>query len=225
MLGEEVKEAEPRCLRCGKNEFKLFRALDSQITAECIHCGEPHFLDAVDDAGNLTILTFWSPKTDKRVVETSPIAYEHEEIQYAPIPEEMKKKSAEDLAKDMMEFLDKEYPRLLEDKRPAVIRLLYPYLKKIGVDTLLFHGNADFRVKIQKAEMIVQKEFEEKRLRKKKQRILELKPKLVEWSKKNGLDKIAQADVEAFLLTNEISLSQEDGRILAKLANLDLKAQ
>jgi len=64
-MREEVKEAEPKCVNCGKNEFKLMRTLDSQIVAECIHCGEPHLLDALDEKGVPKTLHFWSPKMDE----------------------------------------------------------------------------------------------------------------------------------------------------------------
>lgn len=65
-MREEVKETEAKCVNCGRNEFRLMRTLDSQITAECIHCEEPHLLDAIDKkTGVPTSLTFWSPKMDE----------------------------------------------------------------------------------------------------------------------------------------------------------------
>lgn len=42
-MREEIKEAEPKCVNCGKSEFKLMRTIDSQILAECIHCGDTYF--------------------------------------------------------------------------------------------------------------------------------------------------------------------------------------
>jgi hypothetical protein len=63
---KKVTEKEPRCIKCGKNKFELMRTLDSQITALCVNCGEPHLLDAIDrDTGKPTTLTFWSPKMDE----------------------------------------------------------------------------------------------------------------------------------------------------------------
>jgi len=67
--------------------------------------------------------------------------------------------------------------------------------------------------------------IEERALRKRKQRILELKPRVIEWAKKKGLDRITQADIEAFLLTEESSLTRDDGRVLARLVDLDLKTR
>ena len=65
-MKEEVTEAEPKCAKCGKNEFELMRTLDSQITATCINCEEPHLLDAIDvETGKPTNLQFWSPKMEK----------------------------------------------------------------------------------------------------------------------------------------------------------------
>ena len=63
-MGEKFKEAEPKCVSCGKNEFKLTRMVDNQILAECSNCGEPHQLDARDSEGNIegTAIQFWSPK-------------------------------------------------------------------------------------------------------------------------------------------------------------------
>ena len=50
-----LKEAEPKCVKCGQNKFELSRTADDQILAVCIKCGEPHTLDVND--GNLQ---FWS---------------------------------------------------------------------------------------------------------------------------------------------------------------------
>jgi len=228
MINEKVMEKEPRCVKCGKNEFELMRTLDSQITAICVSCGEPYVLDSIDQStGKPTSLTFWSPKMGEERTETPSAVYEREEIQYAPIPQEWKEKSVEDIAKGMIEFLDKEYPELLEGARarcPEVSQLLYPYWRKMGVDTFSLSSDAaDFRVKLQRAELIVQKEFAERALGKRKQRILDLKHKLVEWARKNELWKLTQVDVEEFLLTSETDLARDDGRLLAKMANADLR--
>ena len=56
----EVKEAEPKCVKCGEPKFELSRTADHQIMAVCVNCGERHVLDAVD--GNLH---FWSPKMNR----------------------------------------------------------------------------------------------------------------------------------------------------------------
>jgi len=66
-MTEEVTEIEPKCVKCGKTEFELMRTIDSQITATCLNCGEPHLLDAIDkDTGKPCSLTFWSPKMEEK---------------------------------------------------------------------------------------------------------------------------------------------------------------
>lgn len=67
MIRDLFKEVEPKCIKCGKNEFKLTRMTDSQIMLECINCREPHLLDAIDEkTGSPTNLQFWSPKMEKK---------------------------------------------------------------------------------------------------------------------------------------------------------------
>ncbi len=56
----ELKEAEPRCVKCGEPNFRLSRTSDHQIMAVCLKCGEHHILDAVDSN-----LHFWSPKMNR----------------------------------------------------------------------------------------------------------------------------------------------------------------
>jgi len=66
MNREKLTEAETKCVNCGKNEFRLTRTVNSQILAECIHCGEPHTLDAIDEkTGRATSLQWFSPKMEQ----------------------------------------------------------------------------------------------------------------------------------------------------------------
>jgi hypothetical protein len=66
-IREKITESEPKCVSCGKSEFRLTRMVDSQILAECIHCGEPHTLDAIDvDTRKPTNLQWFSPKMEER---------------------------------------------------------------------------------------------------------------------------------------------------------------
>ena len=70
MTRDMIMEAEPKCVECGKNEFKLLRTVDSQILAECVNCGEPHILDAIDiKTGNTTNLQWFSPKMEQEKKE------------------------------------------------------------------------------------------------------------------------------------------------------------
>jgi len=64
-MGEKIRTAEIKCVKCGKDEFKLTRMVEDQILAECIHCGEAHTMDAIDKDGNTGMgasIQFWSPK-------------------------------------------------------------------------------------------------------------------------------------------------------------------
>lgn len=70
MSREKITEAEPKCANCGKNEFRLTRMVNSQILAECIHCGEPHTLDAIDEeTGKFASLQWFSPKMEQATKE------------------------------------------------------------------------------------------------------------------------------------------------------------
>lgn len=63
-----IGEAEPKCVKCGKNQFELLRTGNFQITAVCIHCREPQVLDAVDKNTQWPeILRFWSSGTEENV--------------------------------------------------------------------------------------------------------------------------------------------------------------
>jgi len=63
MNREKITEAEPKCVNCGKNEFKLTRTSNFQILADCIYCGEPQTLDAFDkDPSKFKSLQWFSPK-------------------------------------------------------------------------------------------------------------------------------------------------------------------
>lgn len=64
-MKEESYEAEIKCVSCGSNEFKLMRTTEHQILAQCVHCEEPHTLDAVDQKGMTSFLQFWSPKMEE----------------------------------------------------------------------------------------------------------------------------------------------------------------
>ena len=56
-------------------------------------------------------------------------------------------------------------------------------------------------------------------VRKRRQRILDLVPKLVEWARKKETWKVTQVDVEEFLLTNEFYLPGNDVPILTRWVN------
>jgi len=56
---QKYKSAEPQCVKCKKNDFRLARMTDEQILAECTHCGTPHLLSA-DLVEGKAVITFWT---------------------------------------------------------------------------------------------------------------------------------------------------------------------
>jgi hypothetical protein len=69
------------------------------------------------------------------------------------------------------------------------------------------------------AKAMSKEENHEVAVRKRKQRILDLVPKLVEWARKKETWKVTQVDVKEFLLTNEFYLPRNDVPILTRWAN------
>lgn len=215
---QEHTSNETRCLKCGNTVFKVERTSPEQVLLTCSKCDEPHLIDAQLDE-NRAVLTFWSPKMEEQEpqeVETYTIHLGNE------IPGEISGKSVEDLAKEFIEFIEREFPEekynAMEKHKDQTLRLFW-LTKGVSV----FTTNPEFELKKEKVEMLVEMELEKRVMKENKELLSSLTSKIVEWAKKNELSKITKTDVDIFLMEEELILSSRLKDVLHRMANLGIR--
>ena len=195
------------CSECGSNEFKLTRVSQGQIIAECSKCEHPHLVEG-GTANDEPVILFWDPEKERP---------ERVESTKQRIPEEVRVKSVEELAHEMMEFVEKES---LDDVPFHEVGSIF--WRKKGLDLFVF-GDPDITLKRVKVEARVIKKLEEVELKKHKSTLYSIKPKIMEKARKHDLKKLTETDIELFLMEYGITLSRSLKRMLRTLANLELK--
>jgi len=90
----------------------------------------------------------------------------------------------------------------------------------------------EIQLKIEKAEMLAQKELEKERevkeretLEKEKTELPSLVSSCVDWAKDHGLKRITKADIDAFLLEKGIQILPQTQRALYAMANVEIKSK
>lgn len=156
-------------------------------------------------------------------IERSPIILHREE---AEVPDWIKKRTPEELAVEMLEFMNKEFP---EDEGFSFHTASRYFWENKGVQEFLMPSEA--RLKIQRAEFLAQREIKRKaeaerkrKLKEEKDEIPSLVGQCVDWAKDNSLKKVTLADVDSFLFEKDLELMPETKRILYAMANVKLKA-
>ena len=91
---------------------------------------------------------------------------------------------------------------------------------------------SEIQLKIEKAEMLAQKQFETERdvkereqLEKEKMGLPTLVGSCIDWAKDHGLKRVTQADVDAFLLDKNIDILSQTKRSLYAMANVSIKSK
>ena len=202
------------CLKCGSNEFRLMRTTKSQILAECSKCGHPHLMEGVS--------IFWNPEDEvgRTKVETSEIIEEEKQ----GIPKEIEEKSVEELANEMVEFIEKE--SLHDVPFYEISRIFW---NKKGLDSLVFPDDPDITLKRLKIENSVkerlhyQNGISPKQLKKERELLDSLKSKILDKAKRDNKKTLTQTDIELYLMENEETLPRRLQRILYSLVNSELK--
>ena len=150
------------------------------------------------------------------------------EIPKPSIPEEIKQTTAEELAVEYVTFLETEFPESELTPHGGNFQLF------LNSKNITSHWNLppDIQIKIQKAEILAREEIKKKieiehrlRIEKEKEELPSLISRCIDWAITYGFKKVTLADVDAFLLENELDILKETKRTLYSLTNLKLKAK
>lgn len=135
------------------------------------------------------------------------------------IPAILTSKSEEELAKEVVEFIEKESPHASRYEVYTLIRLFW------SNKGLFDHGlSSQADVIRRRIDLKAEKIFEQKQAKEEKERMPKLVEQCVSWARKNGLKKLILGEVGAFLTEHEITLSREGQRVLWQKVNLELKS-
>ncbi len=158
--------------------------------------------------------------------ETIPIGVEPEDID-KEISEEIKLSTSEELAAELISFAKKEFP---DEERIWVHNVAQLFWGSKNIEK--WNIPVDIRFKIEKAEMLAQKQLNSEREVKKKEQLEEEKTELtslvnlcVDWARGHGLKRVTQADVDAFLLEKNIDVLSQTKRSLYAMANVAIKSR
>ncbi|MCX6818525.1 MAG: hypothetical protein NT129_00815 [Candidatus Aenigmarchaeota archaeon] len=153
-----------------------------------------------------------------------PLSFETEEREME-IPTEIKLATPEELAVKMIDFARREFP---DKERIYINNISQLFWGQKNIDR--YGAPPDIQLKIQKAEFLAQKKLDEEReiernetLEKEKNEMPSLVSSCVDWAKGNGLKRITQSDVVAFLLENGIRILPQTQRAVYAMANVAIK--
>jgi len=175
----------------------------------------------------------------QRVQEGVPISEEHipmsEEIigksgmilhrEEVEAPKWLKTSTPETLAKEMLEFKDKEFPDEEKVNFYTISRLFWD---NKGVERFILPSEA--RLKIERANNLAERQIAKEEDAKKKKRLTEEKEELpsivsqcVDWARINGLKRVTLSDVDTFIMEKELDVLYETKRAMYAMANMKLK--
>jgi len=143
------------------------------------------------------------------------------------VPSEIKFASAEELAAKLVDFTKKEFP---DNERMYIRNVSQLFWGQKNVSK--WNMPSEIQLKIEKAEMLAQKQFETERdvkereqLEKEKMGLPTLVGSCIDWAKDHGLKRVTQADVDAFLLDKNIDILSQTKRSLYAMANVSIKSK
>ena len=157
-----------------------------------------------------------------------PSSYGYEEISRGEIPEEIKSATPEELAAELLSFAKKEFP---EEERIWIRDIATLFWRSKNLER--WGLPPEVQLKIEKAEMLAQKQLDSEREIKEREQQLEKEraelPSLinscVDWAKERGLKRVTKADIEAFLLEKNIEILPQTQRALYAMVNVQLKTK
>ena len=150
------------------------------------------------------------------------VEYEGEPIvqRTLKIPKELEQLSAESLASEYLAWSESEFP----GSEPSQYNLDLFIESKYQVDRWSLSG--EVRLKIEKAKILIEQKNEQDRKRQQqneKQELPSLVSRCVDWAISNNLKKLTVADVDAFMIENDLDVLPETKRAIYATANVQMK--
>jgi hypothetical protein len=143
------------------------------------------------------------------------------------VPVQIKSATPEELAAELVSFAKREFTH---EERIWISRAAEFFWEEKGITTK-WNIPSDIRLKLEKAETLAQQQIHSEReaelkaqLEKEKAELPHLISQCVVWARKQGLSRLTQADVDAFLLEQEKEILPQTKRAIYATANVQLKS-
>ncbi len=142
-----------------------------------------------------------------------------------PMYDEIESISAEELAAEIVTFAQREFP---DEKMSFALNVATTQILHDKKIVNRFTVPLEINLKIQKAQMLAEKQFEAKE---KEKLVLEKKelPSIVDacydWARSQGLAKLTLGEVEVFLAENDRELLKQSKKLLWSMVNVKLKTR
>jgi len=165
---------------------------------------------------------------EEELGDRMPVVIEPTGLVEKEVPDEIKSATPEELAAELIAFAKKEFP----DKERVFIRGDVGRLFWGSKNVERWSAPADIRLKMEKAEMLAQRQLESEQEIKMKEQLEQEKTELpslvnlcVDWAKKQGFKRVTQSDVDAFLLEKNMEILPQTKRSLYAMANVAIKSK
>ncbi|MEM3874163.1 MAG: hypothetical protein QXU45_03425 [Candidatus Bathyarchaeia archaeon] len=149
------------------------------------------------------------------------------QLKLEEVPDWIKHLKPESLAKELLDFIREEFP---EDEGFSFHTASRYFWESKGIQKFLMPP--EVQLKIERVELLAEKELEKeveekikRRLREEREELPSLVSRCIDWAKENGLKRVTLADVDTFLMEKEIELMPQTKRALYSMANLKLKSK
>ena len=151
------------------------------------------------------------------------------------VPEKIKKATPEKLADEMLAFAKREFPDEWAEPTYFTTTISDLFWKSQGIDNdMIFSGviPAEFEIKMERAMKQAYDQIENERepiirekLKKEKAELPSQVKVFADWASDHGLKNVIIADVDTFLLENDIKISPETKRSLRMFTNTELRSR
>jgi hypothetical protein len=152
--------------------------------------------------------------------------FEFEDDKPKKVPAEIEEATAEQLANEIVAFTRQEFAG---EKSIWISQTARFFWEKKGLNR--YELSPDLNLKLEKAERLAQQQFTaereaetQKRLEVEKTQLPQLVVKCTQWAKERGISRLILADVDAFLLEENIQVLQPTKRAIYATTNVNLKS-
>jgi len=142
------------------------------------------------------------------------------------VPKWLKTSTPEELAVEMLEFKEKEFPN---EEKVSFHTLSRFFWENKGVERFFLPSEA--QLKIERANYLAERQIakeedaeKKKRLAREKEELPSLVSQCLDWARMNNLRRLTLADVDTFVMEKELVLLNETKRSMYAIANVKLKS-